>query len=95
MSDLQYRIKVETTNGGQKKYIPQVGTPKLSVGRTVHMWLSWEGIVDNHDSVSSSKYSWSIYDTKEEALRLIERYKNKISKDKQSETKIVEYIKVD
>jgi hypothetical protein len=93
MSNLQYRIRVETTNDSQKKYIPQVGTPKLSVGRVLHIWLNWENIIDNRHSVSSSKNIWYIYDTKEEALRLIERYKNKISKT-ETKTKTIEYIKI-
>lgn len=68
MSNLQYRIKMVTKNNGQKKYTPEVGTPKLSIGKIIHIWVKYESIIDNRDSVNSSEYAYMNYDTKEEAV---------------------------
>ena len=38
----KYRIKVEEKNNGEKRYIPQVATPKLTIcKRSVYPWLDW------------------------------------------------------
>lgn len=91
---MEYRIKVETTNSGEKKYIPQVGIPKLSLGRFNHLWLDWYNIISNLNDVSSTKYGKEIHNNQEDALNMIERYKNKLNNIKNSEIKSVEYIKV-
>jgi len=39
----EYRIKVEEKNNGEKQYIPQVATPKLTIGKhSVYPWLDWK-----------------------------------------------------
>ena len=43
--NLQYRIKVEVKNNGEKRYIPQAATPKLTIGkRSVYPWLEWKNL---------------------------------------------------
>ena len=41
----EYRIKVEEKNNGEKQYIPQVATPKLTIcKRSVYPWLDWDNL---------------------------------------------------
>ena len=41
----EYRIKVEVKNNGEKRYIPQTATPKLTIGkRSVYPWLDWRNL---------------------------------------------------
>ena len=72
----QYRIKVEEKNNGEKQYIPQVATPKLTIcKRSVYPWLDWDNLYPEF----LSKY---IYDpdtqlpiSKEEIIYSVERKK--------------------
>jgi len=41
----EYRIKVEECNNGKKYYIPQIGEPKLNVGKYCHAWLEWRNLI--------------------------------------------------
>jgi hypothetical protein len=46
----QYRIKVEEKNNGEKRYIPQVATPKLTIcKRSVYPWLDWYNLIPELD----------------------------------------------
>ena len=46
----QYRIKVEEKNNGEKQYIPQVATPKLTIcKRSVYPWLDWYNLIPELD----------------------------------------------
>jgi hypothetical protein len=92
---MKYRVKVESTNGGKISYIPQVGIPKLNLGRVVHLWLDWFNIIDNREDVSSSKYVSICYGKQEDAIKMIDRYKKKINKEKINEVQTVTYINID
>ena len=72
----RYRIKINEFNNGEKLYIPQVGTPKLSLGKYVHLNYEWKNILmdDIHD-FQSSRYMTYSYETEEEVLAIIEGYK--------------------
>ena len=49
---MKYRIKVETTNGGDVRHTPQFGKPKLTIGkRSVYPWLDWYNIVEEYGIV--------------------------------------------
>ena len=55
--NLQYRIKVEVKNNGEKQYIPQVGTPKLTIcKRSVYPWLDWKNLFSNSMRNAILKY---------------------------------------
>lgn len=92
---MKYRIKVETTKSGEKKYTPQVGTPKLSIGKFDRLWLDWENIIENREDVMSTKYARYIYDKEEDAFNMIERHKTLMIKTKKSEVESVDYINLD
>ena len=93
---MKYRIQVETTNGGEKKYTPQFGKPKLTIGkRSVYPWLDWYNIVEGLGRVSLDKSTRMTYKTEEEALKIIEWYKKVVRRLEKSEVKSVEYIDVD
>ena len=94
--NLKCRIQVETTNGGEKKYTPQFGKPKLTIGkRSVYPWLDWYNIVEGLGRVSLDKSTRMTYKTEEEALKIIEWYKKVVRRLEKSEVKSVEYIDVD
>jgi hypothetical protein len=85
-----YRIKIEEKNNGEKGYIPQVGEPRLKLGRFVHLYTDWENIIPQHQSFDTSKFMSYSYPTEQEALDIIEQYKqylpNKIGKEVKSTT---------
>ena len=92
---MKYRVKVETTKDGSLKYTPQVGRPKLSIGKFDHLWLDWENIIIESNNIWSTKNMRMIYDNQEEALHMIEKYKGHIVKVENSEVKSVSYINLD
>lgn len=96
---MKYRIKVETTNGGKKRYTPQVGKPKLSVGRFDHLWIDWENIITDNYGLdgffSSSKTLTYYYASEDLAMRIIERYKEFLIKQESEKLKSVNYINLD
>ena len=85
-----YRIKIEEKNNGEKGYIPQVGEPRLKLGRFVHLYTDWENIIPKHDYFITEEYMSYSYPTEQEALDIIEQYKqylpNKIGKEVKSTT---------
>jgi hypothetical protein len=92
---MKYRIKVETTNGGDVRYTPQFGKPKLTIGkRSVYPWLDWYNIVEEYGILNLEKGRRILYKTEEEALGIIEWYKNVVRRKQTKEIKSVEYIDV-
>ena len=72
----RYRIKINELNNGKKEYIPQVGTPKLSLGKYVHINWEWENIImDDIHKFQTSIYMTYLYKTEEKAIAVIEGYK--------------------
>ena len=98
MNNIKYRVKVETTNGGKKRYTPQVGIPKLSVGRFDHLWIYWENIItDDYGIDGFSKPSKTLtyyYESEDLAMRIIERYKKYLIKQESKKIKSVTYINI-
>ena len=92
---MKYRVKVETTKDGSLKYTPQVGRPKLSIGKFDHLWLDWENIIVESNNIWSTKNMRMIYDNQEEALHMIKKYKVHMVKVQNSEVKSVNYINLD
>jgi len=45
----EYRIKVEEKNNGEKRYIPQVGEPKLTFClRSVYPKIDWKNLIGTY-----------------------------------------------
>ena len=94
--NLKCRIQVETTNGGEKKYTPQFGKPKLTIGkRSAYPWLDWFNIVEGFGRLSLDKSTKVSYKTEDDALEIIEWYKKVVRIDETKEIKSIEYINVD
>lgn len=85
-----YRIKIEEKNNGEKVYIPQVGEPRLKLGRFTHLYTDWENIIPQYNHFITTKTMSHSYPTEQEALDIIEQYKqylsNKIGKEVKSTT---------
>lgn len=93
---MKYRIQVETTNGGEKKYTPQFGKPRLTIcKRSVYPWLDWFNIVEGLGRLSLDKTTRASYKTEEEALKIIEWYKKVVRRNEENEVKSIEYIDVE
>ena len=85
----QYRIKVEEKNNGGKLYIPQVGTPKLTIcKRSVYPWLDWK----NLDKHPNSTYRYCGFTTEQEANEVIEIHKKQVERAELYKVKSVYYI---
>ena len=88
--NLQYRIKVEVKNNGEKQYIPQVGTPKLTIcKRSVYPWLDWKNL-DKHPNYTYRHYDG--FTTEQEAEEIIEFYKQAVERIELNKVKSVYYI---
>lgn len=94
--NLKCRIQVETTNGGEKKYTPQFGKPRLTIcKRSVYPWLDWYNINAEYGRLSLDKSTKVSYKTEDDALEIIEWYKKVVRIDETKEIKSIEYINVD
>jgi hypothetical protein len=87
---LQYRIKVEVKNNGEKQYIPQAGTPKLTIcKRSVYPWLEWKNL-DKHPNSTYRYYNG--FTTEQEAEEVIESHKKEVVRIELNKVKSVYYI---
>ena len=94
---LKYRIKVEETYGGVKKYIPQIGEVKLTIcKRSCYPWIKWRNLYvwnalgDVHSQVGVA----SMYDSEEGALAIINRYKEQLHDEHSKEVKSTTFIAI-
>ena len=68
-----FRIKQEEKRNGETQWTPQVGTPRLTLGRYLYLKPIWENILDKSFATSKTmKYS---YPSEEQALQIIEEFK--------------------
>jgi len=91
----QYRIKIEERYNGEKWHIPQVGEERLKLGRFIHLYIDWENITPQHLSFIRSKTMSYSYPTEQEALDVIEKYKQYLQDEKGKETKSTTYKTID
>jgi hypothetical protein len=90
-----YRIKIEEKNNGEKRYIPQVGTPKLKTGRTIWLYTNWENILTHHNRYIALNGMTESYNTEQEALNVIEGYKKSILEEEGKKVKSTTYKMID
>jgi hypothetical protein len=93
--NMEYRIKIVEQNNGDKRYIPQVmtGLKKLT-WFTKRGMGTYQNIISELPSVSSYSTSVSIeesWDTEEQALHVIEHYKDILSIKESKKIKNIEY----
>jgi hypothetical protein len=87
-----YRIKIEERNNGQKLYIPQIG--KLEIKKRI--WIQTQEIVwyNIHKTGCTFGLSKTIivrYGNEEDALKVIEDYKNKHQVEEDNKVKSITY----
>jgi hypothetical protein len=92
-----YRIKIEERNNGQKLYIPQVC--KLEIKKRLFKQtqeLVWYNIQNAHQTTFAiSTTIGAKYGNEEDALKVIESYKNKHQVEKDNEVKFTTYKMID
>ena len=97
MSELKYRVKIIEKNDGTKLYVPQVGEFKLHTGRFCFLSYDWRNIIPQSISSGFAPPSNTItyyYDTEQEVLDIIEKYKNYLIKCGSKKTKSITYKNV-
>jgi hypothetical protein len=90
-----YRIKIEEKNNGEKRYIPQVGTPKLRTGRVVWLGTNWENILTDCNRYITLNGMSESYNTEQEALNVIEGFKKYILEEDGKKVKSTTYKTID
>ena len=90
----EYRIKVEEQNDGEKSYIPQVGYPKLYLGKICDVWIEWKNLVTWNASgeISPSDKTTSLHYTEDGALKVINNYKKQLEDKEAKQIKKTTYI---
>jgi hypothetical protein len=92
-----YRIKIEERNNGQKLYIPQVC--KLEIKKRMFRQtqeLVWYNIHKAYETTFGLSTTISAkYGNEEEALKVIEDYKNRYQVEKDNQVKSTTYKMVD
>ena len=90
-----YRIKIEEKNNGEKRHIPQVGESRLKLGRFIHLYTDWENIIPNHQSFITAKSMSYSYPTEQDALDIIEQYKQSLQDERGKKVKSTTYKMID
>jgi len=90
-----YRIKIEEKNNGEKRYIPQVGTPKLRTGRVVWLGTNWENIITQYNRYILTNGMTESHNTEQEALNVIESFKKNILEEDGNKVKSTTYKTID
>lgn len=90
-----YRIKIEEKNNGDKWYIPQVGTPRLKIGKFDFLSTEWKNLIEDTTSFWISSIAQTSYDTEQKALDIIEEYKQYLIDEKGKEVKSTTYKMID
>lgn len=80
----KFRIKKEEKGNGECQWTPQVGTPRLTLGRYLYLKLDWENILDKSFATSKTQ---KYYRSEEQALQIIEEFKQ--YKKEQDSKKVV------
>ena len=97
--DFQYRIKVKVKNNGEKQYIPQVGTPKLKIGKFDYLWIDWNNLFPYYggnyviESVDILATIETNFDNENDAEDVINFHKKELRRTKDEETKNIYFIK--
>ena len=90
-----YRIKIEERNNGEKRYIPQVGTPKLRTGRIVWLGTNWENIITQYNRYILTNCMTELHNTEEEALKVIEGFKKSVMEEEGYKVKSTTFKTID
>lgn len=83
---MEFRIQIKEKRNGEKRYIPQVGTPRLRIGKFDFLSVEWENIIKYDWGYTSTQVMCESYSTEQNALDVIEGYKKYILEEEQKET---------
>ena len=72
---MEFRIQIEEKRNGTKRYIPQVGTPRLRIGKFDFLSIEWENILKYDWGYMSTQVMYESYSKEQDALDVIEGYK--------------------
>ena len=72
---MEFRIQIEEKRNGEKRYIPQVGTPRLRIGKFDFLSVEWESIIKSGWGYMSAQLMYESHSTEQSALDIIEGYK--------------------
>ena len=83
---MEFRIQIEEKRNGTMRYIPQVGTPRLRIGKFDFLPIEWENIIKSGWGYMSAQLMYESHSTEQDALDIIEGYKKYIFEDEQKVT---------
>jgi len=83
---MEFRIQIEEKRNGTMRYIPQVGTPRLRIGKFDFLPIEWENIIKSGWGYMSAQLMYESHSTEQEALDIIDRYKKYIFEEEQKVT---------
>lgn len=88
---MEFRIQIKEQRNGTKKYIPQVGTPRLRIGKFDFLSMEWENIIKSGRGYMGAQSMYESHSTEQEALDAIEGYKKYLHEEAGRETKNTTY----
>jgi hypothetical protein len=83
---MEFRIQIEEKRNGTMRYIPQIGTPRLRIGKFDFLPVEWENIIKSGWGYMSAQLMYESHSTEQEALDIIEGYKKYIFEEEQKVT---------
>ena len=82
---MEFRIQIEEKRNGEKRYIPQVGTPRLRIGKFDFLSIEWENILKYDWVYMSTQVMYESHSTEQSALDVIEGYKKQLIEEEGKE----------
>ena len=82
---MEFRIQIEEKRNGEKRYIPQVGTPRLRIGKFDFLSIEWENILKYDLGYMSTQVMYESHFTEQSALDVIEGYKKQLIEEEGKE----------
>jgi hypothetical protein len=83
---MEFRIQIKEKRNGEKRYIPQVGTPRLRIGKFDFLSMEWENIIKSGRGYMEAQSMYESHPTEQDALDAIEGYKKYIFEEEQKLT---------
>ena len=83
---MEFRIQIEEKRNGTMRYIPQVGTPRLRIGKFDFLSVEWENLIKSGWGYMSAQLMYESQSTEQEALDVIEGYKKYIFEEEEKKT---------
>lgn len=82
---MEFRIQIEEKRNGEKRYIPQVGTPRLRIGKFDFLSVEWENVLRYDWGYMSTQVMYESHPTEQSALEVIEGYKKQLMEEEGKE----------